>query len=54
MQICHLSVLIYFRLLPRQIKRCVVPVLFVAAFCRHKRTFYVRIVGAMGIKSVDG
>lgn len=41
-------------LLSRQIKRCVVPVLFVAGFCWHKRAFYVLIVGAMGIKSVDG
>lgn len=54
MQILSLITFNLCRLLPRQIKRCVVHVLFVAAFCWRKRAFYVRIVGVMGIKSVDG
>lgn len=54
MQILSLITFNLCRLLPRQIKRCVVHVLFVAAFCWRKRAFYVHIVGVMGIKSVDG
>ena len=50
MQILSLISFNLCRLLPRQIKRCVVRLLFVAAFCWRKRAFYVRIVGAMGIK----
>lgn len=51
-KLCHLSALISLT----QIKSCFTLVLFVAAFVLTpgEKAFYVRIVGAMGIKSVDG
>lgn len=47
-KLCHLSVLISLT----QIKSCFTPVLFVAAFVLTlgEKAFYVRIVGALGIK----